>query len=362
MTIERDPTKALQIGFLALLGIATAQVAWWVADQRGSARLERDRVTALYEADALAVTAAFAQATAQLPELMPHLEIDPELGTATVRPESLEALTTEASSRINRYTWEGGFFLLVLLGGMTVLTRTLKHDAQLRKRQQNFLAAVSHELKSPLASIRLAAESLIRRPDHDHTERLARRMLDDGDRLLRLVENLLDTTRLEEGRVDLEGETVTLLDAVRTVAEHYQESARSHEIEIHVDVADDLRIKADPVAIETVLRNLLDNAIKACAAARGRNVWIDARPAKAFTRIDVRDDGSGFPPEAAGMIFEKFYRLGDEMRRSTHGTGLGLYLVRGIAEHSGARVSAASEGPGLGATVTLEWPTGGPTT
>ncbi len=360
MILKRDPTKAMQLGFLALLAISTAQVAWWVADQRSLARQERDRVTALYEADALAVTAAFAQATPQLPQLLPHLEIDPDLGTATVRPESIEALAADAGSRINRYTWEGGFFLLVLLGGMTVLTRTIQHDAQLRKRQQNFLAAVSHELKSPLASIRLAAESLIRRPDDDQTERLARRMLEDGDRLLRMVENLLDTTRLEEGRVELKGEAIMLSGTVRASAAQYEEQARSHGIEIHLDVADDLQIEADPVAIETVLRNLLDNAIKACVAGQGQNVWIDARPADGFARINVRDDGSGFSPEDAKMIFEKFYRLGDEMRRSTPGTGLGLYLVRGLAEISGARVNAASEGPGLGATVTLEWPAASP--
>ena len=360
MILKRDPTKAMQLGFLALLAISTAQVAWWVADQRSLARQERDRVTALYEADALAVTAAFAQATPQLPQLLPHLEIDPDLGTATVRPESIEALAADAGSRINRYTWEGGFFLLVLLGGMTVLTRTIQHDAQLRKRQQNFLAAVSHELKSPLASIRLAAESLIRRPDDDQTERLARRMLEDGDRLLRMVENLLDTTRLEEGRVELKGEAIMLSGTVRASAAQYEEQARSHGIEIHLDVADDLQIEADPVAIETVLRNLLDNAIKACVAGQGQNVWINARPADGFARINVRDDGSGFSPEDAKMIFEKFYRLGDEMRRSTPGTGLGLYLVRGLAEISGARVNAASEGPGLGATVTLEWPAASP--
>ena len=360
MILKRDPTKAMQLGFLALLAVSTAQVAWWVADQRSLARQERDRVTALYEADALAVTAAFAQATPQLPQLLPHLEIDPDLGTATVRPESIEALAADAGSRINRYTWEGGFFLLVLLGGMTVLTRTIQHDAQLRKRQQNFLAAVSHELKSPLASIRLAAESLIRRPDHDQTERLARRMLEDGDRLLRMVENLLDTTRLEEGRVELKGEAIMLSGTVRASAAQYEEQARSHGIEIHLDVADDLQIEADPVAIETVLRNLLDNAIKACVAGQGQNVWIDARPADGFVRINVRDDGSGFSPEDAKMIFEKFYRLGDEMRRSTPGTGLGLYLVRGLAEFSGARVNAASEGPGLGATITLEWPAASP--
>ena len=360
MILKRDPSKALLLGFLALLAISTAQVAWWVADQRSLAREVRDHVTSLYEADALAVTAAFAQATPQLPELMPHLEIDAELGTATVRPESLEVLAADADSRINRYTWEGGFFLLVLLGGMTVLTRTIRYDAQLRTRQQNFLAAVSHELKSPLASIRLAAETLIRRSDHDRTERLARRILEDGERLLRMVENLLDTTRLEDGRMELKGEALDLSSTVSAEVSRYREPARSHGIEIHVDVSDELRIAADPVAIETVLRNLLDNAIKACVAAEGQNVWVGAQPDGNVVRIDVRDDGSGFSPGDAAMIFEKFYRLGDEMRRATPGTGLGLYLVRGLAELSGARVSAASEGPGLGATVTVEWPAASP--
>ena len=356
MILKRDPTKALQIGFLALLAISTAQTAWWVADQRSLARQQRDRVAALYEADALAVTAAFAEAMPQLPELLPHLEIDPNQGTATVRPETVAALAADADSRINRYTWEGGFFLLVLLGGMTVLTRTIRHDTQLRKRQQNFLAAISHELKSPLASIRLAAETLIRRPDHEHTERLARRMLDDGERLLRMVENLLDTTRLEEGRMDLKPGTLGLTAVVEASVAQYEEPARSHGIDLHADVADRLQVDADAIALETVLRNLLDNAVKACVAGQGSNVWLRAQPAGEFVRITVRDDGSGFSREEAARIFEKFYRLGDEMRRSTPGTGLGLYLVRLLAETSGARVSAASDGPGQGATVTLDWP------
>ena len=83
---------------------------------------------------------------------------------------------------------------------MAVLTRTLRHDAELRRRQQNFLAAVSHEFKSPLASIQLAAETLVLRSRDDDGKRLGRRILEDGERLLRMIDNLLDTTRLEEGR------------------------------------------------------------------------------------------------------------------------------------------------------------------
>ena len=113
------------------------------------------------------------------------------------------AVAEDSDARVNRVLWEGGFFLVVLIGGMAVLTRTLRHDAELRRRQQNFLAAVSHEFKSPLASIQLAAETLVLRSRDDDGKRLGARILEDGERLLRMIDNLLDTTRLEEGRQHL---------------------------------------------------------------------------------------------------------------------------------------------------------------
>ena len=360
MTLKRDPTKALQLGFLALLIISAALIAWWVADQATLARGDRDRVEALYEADALAVTAVLSGATDGLPALMPHLEIDPGAGTARVRGEALQALDDGAASRINRYTWEGGFFLLVLLGGMAVLTRTIRHDAELRQRQQNFLAAVSHEFKSPLASMRLSAETLQMRADDPDIRRLGQRMLDDGERLLRMVDNLLDTTRLEEGRLELNQESIPLRAVAEAGAAELRERARLTGIGIEVEIADDIHVHADRTTLETVLRNLMDNAIKACAAGQGHHVWVRGARAGAVVEFTVTDDGLGFPPEDAVMIFEKFYRLGDELRRSTPGTGLGLYIVRRLVELSGGRIEAASAGPGQGATITVTWPAAEP--
>ena len=124
--------------------------------------------------------------------------------------------------------WEGGFFLVVLIGGMAVLTRTLRHDAELRRRQQNFLAAVSHEFKSPLASIQLAAETLVLRSRDDDGKRLGTRILEDGERLLRMIDNLLDTTRLEEGRQRLTPQLTNLHAAsgaaIAAIAERAQAS------------------------------------------------------------------------------------------------------------------------------------------
>ena len=179
MMLKRDPTKALQFGFLALLIFSTALIAFWITDLARMVNDDRDRLVALYESDALAVTAALSGSTETLPDLMPHLEIDSTTGKANVLGEAVQILDDSASSRINRYTWEGGFFLLVLLGGMTVLTRTIRHDNELRKRQQNFLAAVSHEFKSPLASMRLSTETLMMRTENSDTQRLGSRILEN---------------------------------------------------------------------------------------------------------------------------------------------------------------------------------------
>jgi len=356
MMLKRDPVKALQIGFLALLIISIIQAAWWMTESVTYTRSVHERLAALYEADARAVVAVYSNSPDALEELLPHLDISPSEGTASVNAAVSTVLDNETSSRISRHLWEGSFFVLVLIGGMTVLTRTIRHDADLRARQQNFLAAVSHEFKSPLASMRLSAETLLLRVSDEDSQRLGNRILDDGERLLRMVDNLLDTTRLEEGRVQLAPEIMRLHPIAQSCVEELTDRAAHNGIELTLSVPEHLAIRADRTTLETVLRNLLDNALKACIAGKGRRVELTAAAVGRRIEFSVSDDGLGFPPEDAGMIFEKFYRLGDELRRSTPGTGLGLYIVRRLVELSDARISAESDGPGKGATVTVSWP------
>lgn len=321
LTLRRDPSKALQISVLALLLVSIALVGYWMAETVLHTRDVEQRLTALYGDD----------------------------------PEAIAAVAEQSAGRINRFLWEGVFFVAVLLGGMGVLTRTIRHDAELRRRQQNFLAAVSHEFKSPLASIRLAAETLVLRSHEPDNRRLGLRILEDGERLLRMVDNLLETTRLEEGRQRL-APTVTPIRkvAAASVAE-FAERARLSHIAIAIDVPAELTLSIDRAALETILRNLLDNALKACVAGNGRNVRVHGARTGDELELAVADDGLGFAPEDAAMIFEKFYRLGDEERRSMPGTGLGLYIVKRLVELSGGRIEAHSDGPGKGATVTIRW-------
>ena len=318
MAVRRDPTKAMQIGFLALLTISAATVGWWMYDHVNYAR---------------SVERRFAS--------------DP-------------VVAEDSAARINRILWEGGFFLVVLIGSMAVLTRTLRHDADLRRRQQNFLAAVSHEFKSPLASIQLAAETLVLRSREDDSKRLGSRILEDGERLLRMIDNLLDTTRLEEGRQHLTPQTTNLAAATAAAIAAIAERARFSGVTVTQTVPADLTLHIDPVVVETGLRNLLDNALKSCVAAKSRTIRVHGSRDAGTIALAVSDDGLGFPPEDAGMIFEKFHRLGDELRRTTPGTGLGLYIVKRLVELSGGTVHAESAGPKRGATVSMRWPDGAP--
>jgi signal transduction histidine kinase len=239
---------------------------------------------------------------------------------------------------------------------MAVLTRTIRHDAELRRRQQNFLAAVSHEFKSPLASIQLASETLVLRSRESDTQRLGRRILEDCERLLRMVDNLLDATRLEEGRQQLAPTELALRGAAETAVAEIAERARLSSVTIALEVPEDLKLTIDPSVLGTVLRNLLDNALKACVAGGGHSIALRGARTAHGAELAVADDGIGFPPEDAAMIFEKFYRVGDELRRSMPGTGLGLYIVKRLVEQSGGAIAAQSAGPKRGATVAIRWP------
>jgi signal transduction histidine kinase len=347
MTAKRDPTKAVQLGFLALLVVSAATAAYWIAESVFYTRAVETRSEELYGG------ASAAQLRAAFPELAANAS-DVEMLRAAVLVE----LARESDARTNRYVWEGAFFLIVLGGGMLILTRAIRHDAELRRRQQNFLAAVSHEFKSPLASVQLAAETLVLRSADTGTKRLGERILEDCERLLRMVDNLLDTTRLEEGRHQLVPERIDLRTGIAASVAEVAERAQRHGIQISVDVPETVVLTVDRTALESILRNLLDNAVKAGVAGSGSKIEVAATRAHGKLELTVRDDGLGFPPEEAAMMFEKFYRLGDELRRRTPGTGLGLYLVKRLAEMSGASVGATSAGPGRGAAVTVTWPEG----
>jgi signal transduction histidine kinase len=364
-----DRVRVLQIGFLCMLIVAAAQVLWWMFDQGRFARQMERRLLEVYRQDVAAAERLLraGEPPERVARIWPHVEVEVDVevdvsgevgvggGAARLSAEAVDLLSAERARHYNQYLWEGAFFLLVLFAGMGVLWRVLRKEAHLQQRQQNFLAAVSHELRSPLASLLLSTETMARRElDADKRAQLLARNLEDLRRLDGLISNLLDTSRLEEGNVALHREPIDLRAATEEVLREVAGSAASAERVLVDAVPEGLVVVTDAVALATVLRNLVDNALK--ATGEGGRVVIDARREEGGILLSVTDDGEGFPPGESERLFEKFYRPGDELRRRKRGTGLGLYLVRGFVGLEGGTVTAASAGPGRGARFEVLWP------
>ncbi|MGR8921879.1 MAG: sensor histidine kinase [Gammaproteobacteria bacterium] len=356
MPLKNSQSKALQLSFLALFALTSAQVAWWMGESRHYSEQVAARTESLLREQASMVTAALSEGPSAISEnLGSGLLFDAATGAVRVDPQAIEQLESENAGRQRRYLWEGGFFLVVLIAGMSVIASAIRHDAAMRRRQNNFIASVSHEFKSPLASIRLGAETLCMHSTDESAKRWAERSIVDCDRLLRTVDNLLDAARLEEAKPRVAPRTLALGPLVHRVAEEFVGRARLEQIDIAVTADEALEVDADEAALETILRNLIDNAIKACVAGDGSRVEVAATRTDEGVELSVTDDGMGFPPEEQALLFEKFYRVGDELQRSTPGTGLGLYVVQRLAAMSGATVQAYSRGTGQGARVSVSW-------
>ena len=348
----------LQIGFLLLLAITAVQVVWWLVDQsRLADRIAADRVAEV-ELDRRAAEASLraGRSSEDLGALYPRLLVDDE--GVLVRAEARAAIERDRRSHLNQYRWEGGFFLAVIAGGVLVLWRVLQREADLLARQQNFLAAVSHELRSPLASLRLTTETLLLRDLVASDGRsLLERNLEDLRRLERMIGNLLETNRLEQAKIEPRREPVDLEEAVSLAFAElgHRDDNDDGGIGIEVRVQDGLGLRADPVGLGTVLRNLIGNAIESAHAA-GTKVEVVASQQGSAIELEIFDDGVGFDPAEGSRLFEKFYRPGSELRRDKKGTGLGLYLVKSFVALEGGEVEASSEGPGRGAVFRVTWP------
>ncbi len=351
---ETGRTRTLQISFLVLLVLCNAQLGWWLVDQVLYTGEMRARSEAVLQADVAQAGAMLrtGAARADVSPLYPDLQFD--AASVTIKPSVIAQLDADRFHRLNRYWWEGAFFLVVLLGAMVVVYRALRDQAELHRRQESFLATVSHELKSPLASMRLSAETLaLRNPPVERRTELVARLLQDLARLERLIGNLLDTSRLSESTIRTSPEALVMLEQVNAAVQEVAVQAAESGTAVTTNVPAALAIHADREAVRTVLRNLLHNAVRAAA---GGNVMVSAREVEGHAHLQVRDDGAGFPPALASRLFGKFYRPEGADRSQRGGTGLGLYLVRRYVELDGGTVGASSDGPGHGACFTVDWP------
>jgi signal transduction histidine kinase len=347
--------RVFQLTALALVVVSAVQVGWWLYDQHAYTVEKVRAARAAYAEQTAAAQALLDSGTApeRVRQLLPGIVV--ENGRATLAPELAQALTTEEERRYRQYAWEGSFFLLALAACIAVIARALREEAHVREQQDSFLAMVSHQFKTPLASLQLSLETLaLRTPSPQAARPLIDRMLTDVARMEQMVTQILESARLERGRVELKSEPLQLAAAVARVVGQLEERARHEHIGISSDIAAALTVVADPLALDVVVRNVLENALAAVKSAGGGRITLSARATDDEVELVVRDSGVGFAPAEGTRLFQKFTRL--HSGAGYFGTGLGLYIVRRLMELAHGRVSAHSDGVGQGASVHLTWP------
>jgi PAS domain S-box-containing protein len=231
------------------------------------------------------------------------------------------------------------------------------------RRKDEFLGMLSHELRNPLAPIRNSVFMLRRSGARDPA--LRERTLSIVDRqvehLTRLVDDLLDVTRITRGKVELRRERVDVGALLQRTLEDHRALADSRGVELRVDAAPaEAVVDGDPTRLMQIVGNLLQNAVK--FTPRGGHVWtsLAIRDEAGRVEVRVRDDGPGIEPALLEHLFEPFVQGDRTLARSGGGLGLGLALVKGLAELHGGSVAAASAGPGSGAEFTVSLPLAAP--
>lgn len=251
----------------------------------------------------------------------------------------------------------GFIFFAVIVAGLILNTSFLVREIRKNEQHDSFINAVTHELKTPIASIRLYLQTLQRRELEEAQRRdFYRLMIEDTDRLSNTVEQVLKAGRAgarkaEHVEVDFASLVENCVETARN-SHHLQPGALRYESSLNGRGSE---VTGDPEDLRTAVSNLLDNAVKYSGNQVDISVHLDLAEQKRLV-LRVQDRGVGIPRGELKSIFKRFYRVPGRALAQVRGTGLGLFLVRTIAKRHSGRVSAESAGEGKGATVILELP------
>lgn len=264
----------------------------------------------------------------------------------TVDPESfarqLAKIEKDSKRNTEKYIAEGITFLILILIGAFFVYRSVRRQFRMQYQQQNFMMAITHELKTPISVARLNLETLQRyQLDEEKQTKLIRMTLQETARLDTLINNILVSSQMEGGgyltsKEELDFSSL-LKDCIKQAKSRYPERTLNEIIE------DEIEIAGDPLLLQLMISNLLENAVKyspkekpiTCRLHRTNNEVI----------LNIIDEGIGIADMEKSKIFEKFYRTGNESTRKTQGTGLGLYLCRKIAEDHNADILVTNNEP-----------------
>jgi two-component system, OmpR family, sensor histidine kinase SenX3 len=261
------------------------------------------------------------------------------------------------------FNWRTGIllffgFLLVamIIGGVVLNTIFLVREIRRNEQHDAFINAVTHELKTPIASIRLYLETLqTRAVDEQKRSEFYRIMLEDSERLLATIEQVLRTGRIGHASRIISSSPIDLRELVEECLMRARTLHNLHPESLEYQPGPSLEVQGDLDEVRAAVSNLIDNAVK----YSGSDVKVRVETARIddkYVAVRVRDQGVGIPKTELKRIFKRFYRVPGPLAARLKGTGLGLYIVRTVAKRHGGRTWAESEGPGRGSTFVLQLP------
>lgn len=241
-----------------------------------------------------------------------------------------------------KYIAEGATFMLVIFIGAFFVYRLVSRQLRMQQQQQNFMMAVTHELKTPIAAAMLNLETLQKhRLDEAMQQKLLQTTLQETQRLHALTTNILVASQLEGGGYVQSVEELDLSQLTISCIDEYRQ--RFAERKWEVDIEPDIAVEGDPLLLQIMINNLLENACKYSPKTKPIAIILNRNARQAF--LQVKDQGAGIPDEEKKNVFEKFYRIGNEEVRKTKGTGLGLHLCKKIAKDHQADINVTNNLP-----------------
>jgi two-component system sensor histidine kinase SenX3 len=251
----------------------------------------------------------------------------------------------------------GVLLLTLIIAGVVINTVFLVREIRRNEQHDAFINAVTHELKTPVASIRLYLETLQKRSvEEAKRQDFYRIMLEDSDRLLATIEQILRTGRIGSGKSKL---NLAPLDIGDLVSDCVTRARTLHSLapeSLQYNAVPPMTIRADLDEVRAAVSNLIDNAVKYSGSNVKVSVELEQVDGK-YVAVRVRDQGPGIPTGELKQVFKRFYRVPGALASRVKGTGLGLYIVRSVAKRHHGRAWAESEGLGRGSTFVLQLPT-----
>jgi K+-sensing histidine kinase KdpD len=262
--------------------------------------------------------------------------------SAANHAQQIKEIEDQEQRGVYKYMGEASAVLLLIFVGAVFIYRSVRRQFRLQQQQQNFVMAVTHELKTPIAVAKLNLETLQKHQlEEDKRKKLLHTALQETMRLDTLINNILISSQLEGNAYRLSKDDLhfsgLVMDVVKAFGNRYPERV------LKATVEEDIDISGDAMLLKLLLSNLLENANKYSPKDKAIVLQLTKRDSKVL--LEVMDEGSGIPEDEKKAVFEKFYRIGNEQTRKTQGTGLGLYICQKIVKDHGGDISIKDNQP-----------------